>query len=128
MVLVCGGIGITPCMSILRTAADRTDRREFVLVHGSRTADDLIFREDIEELTSRIRLRHVPVLSDPGPEWDGERGYVDAALLGRHLREDLRRWEFFVCGSPRLVAGTLGALEELGIPSEHVHAESFVEV
>ena len=128
LLLIAGGIGITPCMSILRTAADRHDRREFVLVFGARTEEDLIFREALEELRSKVDLTLMPVLSDPPEEWDGERGYVDGGVLRRHLRDDLRRWEFFVCGSPMLVAGALRALEEVGIPGERVHAERFVTV
>ena len=81
ILLVAGGIGITPCMSILRTAADRGDRREFVLVIGSRTADEIIFREALEKLRSRLKLRVIPVLSKAPPEWTGERGYVGAAVL-----------------------------------------------
>lgn len=128
MLLLASGIGITPIISILRTAADRRDRRRFLLVYATRTVADITFREELEHLRRRLCLRVVHVLSRPSHDWDGPRGRVSSGLLDRYLPDDLREWEFFVCGSGPAVDSSLVALSELGIPVELVHAERFVEV
>ncbi len=128
MLLIGGGIGITPSMSVLRTAADRDDRRPYLLVYAARSLDDVTFAEELEALRERVNLTIVYVLSAPPPEWAGERGRINAGVLDRHLPADVRRWQFLVCGSGPFVDGAMAALEAVGIPGERVHAEQFVEV
>jgi predicted ferric reductase len=126
--LVAGGIGITPSMSILRTAADRGDLRPYLLVYAARTLDGASFTEELERLGSRLRLTVVVVLSSPPPDWPGERGRLNAGVFDRHLPRDVRGWQFMACGSGPFVDGAITALEGVGIPGERVHAERFVEV
>ena len=130
--LVAGGIGITPCISVLRTARDRDDRRRYLLVYGNRTLKDATFREELARLRLSLDLAVVYVLSRPDADWTGEWtvecGYVDRALLERHLPDDLRGWDFFICGPPAMADGALGALVGLGLPAERVHVERFVAV
>jgi ferredoxin-NADP reductase len=128
LVLIGGGIGITPSMSLLRTAAHRRDPRPHVLVYGARTLDAMPFLDEIEALRDRLRLTFVPVLSSPDATWEGERGRINAGVFDRHLPRDLRDWQFLACGSGPFVDGVIDALEAVGIPGERVHAERFVEV
>ena len=126
--LLAGGIGITPSMSILRTAADRGDPRPYLLVYGARTPDAATFMDELGLLQARLRLTVVLVLSSPPPDWIGERGRINAGVLDRHLPRDVRGWQFMVCGAGPFVDGAIEALETVGIPGERVHAERFVEV
>ena len=126
--LLAYGIGITPSMSILRTAADRADPRSFVLFYANRRLQDRTFAEEIDQLRERLDLRIVHVLSQPPAHWTGERGRITVDLLQRHAPEDLSRWDFFLCGAPAPVDAGITALSQIGIPPEQVHAERFVEV
>jgi predicted ferric reductase len=126
--LVAGGIGITPSMSILRTAADRGDRRPYLLVYAARSLEGVTFADELEALRRRLNLVLVLVLSSPPPDWAGERGRINAGVLDRHLPADARGWQFMVCGSGPFVDGVMEALEAVGVPGERVHAERFVEV
>nr|WP_231134963.1 ferric reductase-like transmembrane domain-containing protein [Motilibacter deserti] len=127
-VLVAGGIGITPVMSLLRTFADAGDRRPLVLVDANRRWDDVTFREELDELTRRLDLHLVHVLSEPPEDWTGERGRVDLRLLARVLPDDVAGWNAFVCGPPPMVTAAVEALRALGLPEEQVHAERFADV
>jgi len=127
-VLIAGGIGITPIMSLLRTAADMSDRRPFLVLYGSLRWERATFREELERLRQRIDLRVVHVLTEPPADWQGEAGFIDGALLERHLPRDLRGADLFLCGPSRMLAATVAGLERLGVAPEHVHAEQFVTV
>jgi NAD(P)H-flavin reductase len=124
--LVAAGIGITPALSVLRTAAERGDRRPLVLVYGSRRWEDVTFREELAELERRLpSLRVVHVLSRPEPGWPGERGRIGGALLRRHVPAGVAAWSALVCGPPAMVADVAAGLQGLGVPRSAIQAESF---
>ncbi len=124
--LLAAGIGITPAMSVLRTAAARGDGRPHLLLYGSRTWADVTFREELVALERRLPALHVVhVLSRPDGAWGGERGRVDGALLTRHAPRDVAAWSALVCGPPAMVADTTAALVALGVPARAVQAEGF---
>ncbi len=128
LVLVAGGVGITPMRSILLTMSDRGDRRPVLLIHAASTFDRLTFREEIEALRAVLALTVVPVLEQPPPDWTGERGYIDAGLLHRHLPPGVAYWQCFVCGPPAMLDAMERLLPACGVPAERVHTERFAVV
>lgn len=124
-VLIAGGVGITPFCSILSTMAFREDRRPVVLFMGARSEADLTLRPTLEFLVSRMDLKIVYVLEHPPERWQGERGYIDAAVLGRHLPKNHLRFQFFVCGPPPLMDLMETELPALGVAADRIHAERF---
>jgi predicted ferric reductase len=124
--LLAAGIGITPALSVIRTAAERGDQRPLLLLYGSRRWPDVTFREELEALQRRLpNLRVVHVLSRPDAGWTGERGRVGAELLRRHAPPDVARWSALICGPPAMVADTALALRGLGMPPTAIQAEGF---
>jgi predicted ferric reductase len=124
-VFIAGGVGITPVVSMLRTAADRRDARPFLLVYGSPTWEGITFREELEELEKRVNLRVCHVLEKPPEGWTGETGFVNADLLARHLPEARLQYEYFICGPEPMLNAVDLALDQLGIPIEQTHTERF---
>ncbi|MEW6582330.1 MAG: ferric reductase-like transmembrane domain-containing protein [Actinomycetota bacterium] len=126
-ILVAGGVGITPVMSMLRTLdEDGGDAPPMLLVYGSGDWESVTFREELADLERRLPLRVVHVLLDPPPAWTGETGLVDPALLARVAPAGARDWHAFVCGPPGLVRAAADALTALGLPHERIHLERFV--
>ncbi len=124
--LVSAGIGITPALSVLRTAAQRGDRRPHLLLYGSRRWEDVTFREELAELARELpNLRVVHALSRPEPGWRGARGRVDDELLRRYAPRDLARWSALICGPSAMVADAALALQQLGLPKAAIQAEGF---
>ncbi len=124
-VFVAGGIGIAPIMSMLRTLADRHDPRPLLLIYAYRRWERMTFREEIEGLKSRLDLCVVYVLEEPQKDWSGEAGRVNAALLERHLPEDRRSREYFICGPVPMIDVVEKALYQLGVPMSRFHTEIF---
>lgn len=124
-VFVAGGVGITPIMSMLRTLADRRDARRHLLIYGAPSVDDLTFEEDLEAMRERLQLRIVYVLSSPSPDWRGETGRVDVALLDRHLPRERAAHTYFVCGPPQMMDAVESALRRTGVPWQNIYTERF---
>lgn len=127
LVLLAGGVGITPMMSMLRTLADRGDRRPHRLLISGRSPDDLLFIDELEDLQARLHLTVVPTLTQPHPGWTGATGRIDAAMLATVLPGSFRRdqLDYFLCGSSPFVNGVSTALDEIGIPRQRIHTEQF---
>jgi predicted ferric reductase len=123
-VFVAGGIGIAPCLSMLRTLADRGDRRPHLLVFGTSAWERTPFREELAALSSRLALRVVHVLERPPPGWTGEAGLMSEALLARHVPRGGRHG-YFVCGPPAMMDVVERALYRLGAPIADLHSERF---
>ncbi len=120
-----GGVGITPLMSMLRTLRDRHDRRPCVLIYGSKSWESITFREELEQLKEELTLEVVHVLEHPPDDWQGERGYLNAEILGRHLPPRFERFQCFICGPTVMMDTTEELLARAGIPTEHIHSERF---
>jgi ferredoxin-NADP reductase len=126
LLLVAAGVGITPMMSILRAHAHRRDPRQHCLVVGARTVQELMFREELDQLAGHLDLDVVEVVSRPDAAWTGTTGRVDSDLLSEVLDEfALVDPHAFLCGPGPMVSDLRGALGRLGVPAHRVHTEEF---
>ena len=91
-VLIAGGSGITPSMSVLRTAADRGDLAPTCSSTSTATRRDFSFADELDELGRRLNLEVVLVPSRPAETWTGASGRLSADLLDRLLPADRREW------------------------------------
>lgn len=127
-VMIAGGVGITPLLSMLSTLADRGDPRRHRLIVGARTADRILLRRNIDGLRGRLNLKVVEVVDSPDADWTGEVGRIDTELLSRVLPRRARHLDYFLCGPPTMVAGICQDLRDLGIPLRRIHTELFSSV
>jgi predicted ferric reductase len=124
-VLIGGGIGMAPLLSMLRALAERADRRPHLLVMANSRWERATFWEAVQDLSRRINLRVVHVLEEPPEQWTGERGYVTLDILGRHLPENRGDVEYFICGPIPMIRAVERALYALGVPLGRCHSELF---
>jgi predicted ferric reductase len=124
-VLLAGGIGITPAMSIIRTHASEIAPPPMQLLYGVRDWNDATFREELTELAARGALDLQVVASRPGSAWDGRRGRLDQRALAELLPADRATRSVLVCGPASFTDDLVAALVALGVPPAHVHAERF---
>ncbi|MBE9179149.1 ferric reductase-like transmembrane domain-containing protein [Oculatella sp. LEGE 06141] len=124
-VLIAGGIGITPMMSMLTTAAERQDDRPFLLIYASKTWEDVTFRDELDTLTEKIDLKIVHVLRKPPEDWQGETGYIDRDLLNRYIPIHRGSRQYFICAAPVVMDQVELALHELNVPVTNIHMEHF---
>jgi ferredoxin-NADP reductase len=129
IVLIAGGIGITPLLSILNTLAHRSDPREVWLFYGVRNGSEPIMKEHLKALRDSHPVLHLHVCysqpladDEPGRDYQHE-GWVDLQLLRRTL--PFGRYEIYLCGPPPMMESLVPALEDLGVAPENLHYESF---
>ena len=124
-VLIAGGIGVTPMMSMIRTLADRGDRRPVTLLYGSRDWESITFREELEALQARLNLTVVHVLANPPAGWTGEHGFISADLFRRHLPPPYASHEYFICGPNVMMDAIERALGYMRVPLSKYHSERY---
>ena len=131
LLLVAGGSGITPIISLLTTTLHRDEEARVTLVYGNRGEADIIFDARLAELEARYsdRLCVDRVLSDPPAEWKGGVGVLDPATLGARLDllgvETLAVTQAYVCGPTPMMDAARELLESRGLPSERLKEERF---
>jgi ferredoxin-NADP reductase len=125
LVFVAGGSGITPFAAMLKEFAAANWPVQVTLIYGSRTEDEIIFRETLERLAhghDRLTVHHV--LSAPRSGWPGERGLLTPELLGRLLASQMGR-RFFLCGPTAMVDLVTDGLARLGVASHLIRRELY---
>ncbi|MET0066691.1 MAG: 2Fe-2S iron-sulfur cluster-binding protein [Candidatus Thiodiazotropha sp.] len=128
-VLIAGGIGITPMLSMLYSLLDRDFQRDIWLFYGVRNGREAIMLPRLRELAEYHPRFHLQLcFSRPAPEdrpgIDFQHaGHVDAQLLRAEL--PLNRYHFYLCGPAALMQSLVPGLEDLGVSGEDIHFETF---
>jgi predicted ferric reductase len=122
---IVGGIGIAPVIGMLKSLAERGDRRPLWLFYGNRVWDRVVRREEIEALAGRLDLTVVHVLQEPHQGWEGESGFVTDEVLERHLPAGRAGLEYFICGPVPMIRAVEEALRGDGVPMRQIHSEIF---
>ena len=125
MLLVGGGTGLAPLLSILRHVAENGIERDMTLYWGVRSERDLYASAMLEELVRDrgARLRYVPVLSEPSPAWRGARGWVHEAVLGDI--GDLEKYAVYAAGPPAMIAAVRREFGLRGVEAGRLFFDSF---
>jgi predicted ferric reductase len=125
-VMIVGGIGVTPAMSLLRTARDRRDSRPFTLIYANPSWDEVAFADEITALHEELDdLAVIHVLEDPPEGWAGPSGFVDEAMLDETLDDEKLGFDYFVCGPEPMMDSVETALRALGVPRRRIYTERF---
>jgi ferredoxin-NADP reductase len=126
ILLIGGGVGITPLMSVLRYLTDRSWPGDIYLLYGIHGPRDFIFREELEYLRRRHpNLRVVVTASHPeGTDWTGPTGRISKELIAQSV-PDLASRYVHLCGPVSLMEAVKRALVELGVPAERIKSEAF---
>jgi len=133
LVMLAGGSGITPIMSILRAILAAEPRSRVTLVYGNRSERDIIFRYALDALAFRHRDRLVVdhVLSEPTPDWKGPTGLLDRKNVMSRLRtlgvQDDDDTEYYLCGPEPMLEGCREALSRREVPEARIFEERYVK-
>lgn len=122
---IAGGSGITPFRSLAKAIADGNEDAELILLYGSRTLDDAIFREEFKALEQSCpKFKLVNVLSHE--EKDGcENGFITAELIKKYAPSS--DYSLFLCGPQAMYDFVDKEIATLGLRRKFVRHELFGE-
>lgn len=127
-VLIAGGIGITPFMSMIRHAVHTSSTQPLALLYSNRRPEDTAFLAELQEharaLPSfRLHATMTDMAHSTQP-WSGATGLIDAAFVQRAIA-GLPEPIFYVSGPPGLVQAMRETLEQAGVDEDDVRSEEF---
>lgn len=124
ILLIAGGIGITPFRSICKYCTDLHLDSSIVLLYGCRNETDIAFQTELKELQQQNpNLKVVIVLSEASSNWKGKVGFITADLVKAEV-PDYKERVFFACGPPVMVQAMQKLIGNLGLPSSQLKLEA----
>ncbi len=125
LLLVAGGSGIVPLMSMLRHRSASGSTAPARLLYSSRTYDDVIYREELDRIRGNgLEVFHTLTRSQPDG-WTGFSRRIDARMLSEVSQAYGAKALTFICGPTPLVESVANGLLELGLKSERIKTERF---
>jgi ferredoxin-NADP reductase len=129
VVLIGGGIGITPMLSMVNWCLTEQPEREIWLFYGVRHGQELVMQAHLETLATAHSNFHLRLcFSNPLPESSADsafnyHGRIDVALLRKEL--PLKPYHFYICGPTPMLESLVPGLEDWGVPESRIHFEAF---
>jgi CDP-4-dehydro-6-deoxyglucose reductase len=126
LLLVGGGTGLAPLLSMIRHVVENGIERDIRLYWGVRAERDLYARAALEELVKRARagfFHYVPVLSEGSPEWQGRRGFVHQAVI--EDVQTLEGYEVYAAGPPAMIEAVRRDFSRHGAAPDRLYFDSF---
>jgi ferredoxin-NADP reductase len=127
LLLVGGGSGVVPLMAMVRHRAAAEGTAPARLVYSSRALEDVIYREELDDLAGRgdgFEVVHTLTREQP-PGWAGYSRRIDPELLGEVAWPAAERPRVYVCGSTRFVDAAADGLIEIGYDPSWIRTERF---
>jgi ferredoxin-NADP reductase len=127
LLLVGGGSGVVPLMAMLRHRAAQHAALPARILYSSRTADDVIYRGELDAMAGSDPTFEVfyTFTREPPAGWTGYRRRIDAAMLGEVMKPFDKRARVYVCGPTLLVEAVANALVQMELPTEQIRTERF---
>lgn len=123
LILIATGTGIAPIKAILEKL-EQYETQQFkniYLIWGGRTQQDIYWQPVFKNLL----LKFIPVLSRSEDSWQGEKGYVQEAVLKKEI--DLAESIVYACGSEAMIHSAKELLTQNGLDKKHFYSDAFVE-
>ncbi len=127
LLLIGGGSGFTPMMSMLRWLHGRGETTDVVVIQCARRVGDLLFRDELQKIAAEmpnLTLFDVATQPDVGEAWSGYRGRVTRSMI-RAMVPDSSHRTTFCCGPEGFMEQVSRALKAEGLSAQNFHTETF---
>lgn len=127
LLLIGGGSGVVPLMSMIRHRAATGARNPTRLLYSSRMAEDIIYRQELEQLSGRgdgFEAVHTLTRTQPAA-WKGYARRIDRAMLTEVAKPLGRSVQVYICGPTSMVESAAEALVQIGLKPNQIRTERF---
>ncbi len=125
IIMIAGGIGITPLLSMLRYMADVDDPRQILLIWSNKTKEHIVFPEEFNALEQSLQHFHIIHLITRDSEGKNKIGRLDQNRLEKLLKGWRRTSNIFICGPLEMMKEMTRAVKNIGFSSARVYKEDF---
>lgn len=127
IVMIAGGIGITPFRSMVKYILDTHQKRQIVLFYANKHYDDIVYQDVFETAKRELGMKVVYTVSDVNKvprTWNGHVGRISKNLVKSEVH-NYRHCTFYISGPNVMVESYRDMLQEMGIPSNHIQTDYF---
>ena len=132
LVMIAGGVGIAPMISVLRQIERDQDpkvlAKKILLIYGNRVAEQAINLKEMIHLESLKNLAVVQLVSEPSKDWQGLTGVLDTSTLEKILNThqiNVKSAKFMICGPAEMIDSVEISLDQFGAPLANIDSEKF---
>lgn len=138
ILMLAGGIGITPLRSMIKYIIDKKINRQLTLLYSNKIPAEIVYRHELDKWKStypNIKVvytitKPVGPTDKPGPtssssgSWTGKTGRIDEKMIKTHTL-DIKNTQFYICGPPKMVEAMEKLVKNLGVSHKQLHVERF---
>jgi predicted ferric reductase len=135
IVLIAGGAGIAPIISLLRglihTKNVKFLNKHVRVIYGNRIQEQMINLASMVDLQAFTNLEVIPVITEPNAQWRDISGLLDQSnlekiLIGKDANlSELKNTQFYICGPAEMIDSVESALTGMGVSLSHIESEKF---
>lgn len=124
VLFIAGGTGLAPFVSMLRHIKTLNTGNDVDLLYSIKYPTEIIRKNELEAFAEKLGLKTTITVTrpQPGDNWSGEIGHIDAGMIKRHSPDVIER-TCYICGPPAFVKAIKDALTSLGIKLEKISAD-----
>ncbi len=127
IVLIAGGIGVTPFRSMIKYLLDRQQKRPITLFYANRTIYDILYKDLFDRAARELGIQVIYTVdqaANPTPDWVGKVGFISPDLIKKnvpHIRNNL----FYISGPPAMVDAFKDMLRKMGVKESRIKTDFF---
>lgn len=124
IVMIAGGIGITPFRAMIDDLLARHEKRPITLFYAVRKQDLLVYGRLLNEARSELGIKIIPIVADPTDTWQGQTGYLTIDTIHRYV-DQLHESMFYISGPNKMVIAFRKQLKQAGVSSLRIKSDYF---
>lgn len=124
IVMIAGGIGITPFRSMIDDLLARQEKRPIILFYATRQENLLVYGDLLNQARQQLGLIVVPIVSQPTISWTGERGILDMSVIERYVK-NIYGNTYYISGPNAMALSFREQLKSAGIDNWHIKTDYF---
>lgn len=125
LVMLAGGIGITPFISMIKQATEQKSAQKIYFFFSNKTKADAPFFAEIEALKQQNpNFEFIPTMTETDPTWTGETGYITKEMISKYVTS-FENTVFYFAGPPSFADAMQKLLDDAGIDPLFIKSEGF---
>ena len=124
LILIGGGTGIAPLISIIRYVIDKKFPNKLKLIYSCKTSKNIIYKKELDNLKKLSKNFDYTITLSREEKKDYLNGHINIDMV-KSLVKDINKNKFYICGPPKMVIDMSEMLQEAGIPKENIKTEGY---